>query len=80
MKCTPMSCMTHEMHVRKVLGNLQVSHLTNGGAVVDLSRSELQNTSLCAKEEKVLIGRRTSECRYIPCNNSDAFEKKIVKD
>src|SRR2546423_5913047 len=30
-----------EMHGRKVLGkNLQISHLTNGGAVVDLSRSE----------------------------------------
>jgi hypothetical protein len=27
----------------------QIPHLTNGGAVVDLSRSELQNTSFCAK-------------------------------
>jgi hypothetical protein len=27
----------------------QIPHLTNGGAVVDLSRSELQNTSFCTK-------------------------------
>src|SRR2546429_7451927 len=33
-----------EMHVRKV----GISYLTNGCAVVDLSRSEFENTSFCA--------------------------------
>jgi hypothetical protein len=37
----------------------QVPHLINGGAVVDLSRSELQNTSFCTRRLKVPISRRT---------------------
>jgi hypothetical protein len=45
---TPHETHAYEMHARKVLENLQIFHLTNGGAVVDLSRSELQNTSFCA--------------------------------
>jgi hypothetical protein len=44
-----------EMHARKVLENLQISHPTNGGAVVDLSRSELQNMSFCANGKWSLL-------------------------
>jgi hypothetical protein len=50
---------THEVHIRKVLGEISRSL-----AVVDLSRSELQNTSFCAKEIKVPIGRRTNGPKY----------------
>jgi len=64
MRCTPVRCTPREMHAHEVYAcevwpmrctperfgeNLQIFHLTNGGAVVDLSRSELQNTSFCAK-------------------------------
>src|SRR3984957_507109 len=51
------ACEIHalEMHARKVLENLQISHPTNGGAVVDLSRSELQNMSFCANGKWSLL-------------------------
>jgi hypothetical protein len=44
-----------EMHAREVHAH---ETLTNGGAVVDLSRSELQNTSLCASCGVVPIALR----------------------
>ena len=69
MRCTPVryTPMRHayeihtlEMYARKVWGgNLQISHLTNVGAVVDSSRSELQNTSFCAEKIKVLMSLHT---------------------
>jgi hypothetical protein len=48
-RCMPMRRMPIRGMPERFWGNLQVSHLTNGGAVVDLSRSELQNTSFGAK-------------------------------
>jgi hypothetical protein len=39
-----------EMHAGTALGNLRVSHLTNGGAVIGLSRFELQNTSFALRD------------------------------
>jgi len=44
MRCTPMKCTAHEMHAREVHAH---ETLTNIGAVVDLSRSELPKTSFC---------------------------------
>src|ERR1700722_8215656 len=50
-----------EMHARNAFGgNLQISHLTNAGAVVDLSRPELQNTGFCAKSVTVAHRRYLS--------------------
>jgi hypothetical protein len=43
--------------------NLQISHLINGGAVVDLSRSELQNTSFCAKRQRSLSAAALNQWR-----------------
>jgi hypothetical protein len=45
----------HEMHAREVHAH---ETLTNGGAVVDLSRSELQKTSFCASCGVVPMARR----------------------
>jgi hypothetical protein len=45
----------HNVHAREVHA---YETLTNGGAVVDLSRSELQNTSFCASCGVVPIARR----------------------
>jgi hypothetical protein len=64
-----------EMHARKVLENLQISHPTNGGAVVDLSRSELQNMSFCANGKWSLlpaanIKKRQNLCRRNPRHQS----------
>jgi hypothetical protein len=47
------------MLARKVLGDLRVSHLTNGGAVLELSRFELQNNDFPRQETKVSSGRRS---------------------
>jgi hypothetical protein len=54
-RCTPirhmaMRCTPHEVHAREVHAREVHAHetLTSGGAVVDLSRSELAKTSFCA--------------------------------
>jgi hypothetical protein len=47
------------MLARKVLGDLRISHLTNGGAVLKLSRFELQNNDFPRQETKVSSGRRS---------------------
>jgi hypothetical protein len=46
------------MLARKVLGDLRISHLTNGGAV--LTRFELQNNDFPRQETKVSSGRTFS--------------------
>jgi hypothetical protein len=68
----PYGMHTPEMHVRKVWGNPQVSHLINGGVMVDLSRSDLPNTSFCAKRRKVPISHRRQE-KMTPVQNHYLF-------
>jgi hypothetical protein len=55
----------HEMHAHEVHAHEVHAHetLTNGGAVVNLSRSELQNTSFCASCGVVPIALRTLRTR-----------------
>jgi hypothetical protein len=55
-RCTFMRYTPHEMHAGEVHAH---ETLTNGGAVVDLSRSELQKTSFCASCTVVPMTRRT---------------------